>query len=119
MLSSVGSEQVRALAYFSRTFYRIIMKIAVDTCVSIKTKEALEKSGLVVVCSAGIGEPDEEWVSRAIRMGADAIISSDLDIPNLLDRYESEAIWIDLPQGKINQHNYILSSLRKLGGRRG
>jgi predicted nuclease of predicted toxin-antitoxin system len=90
------------------------MKIAVDTTISIKTQDALEKTGFEVVCAAREGEADEEWIQRAIKMEADIVISSDLDIPNLLDRYEYPAIWIDLPQGKINQYNYIVQSIKRM-----
>jgi predicted nuclease of predicted toxin-antitoxin system len=92
------------------------MKIAIDTCISIRTKEALEKVGHEVVCIASMSEHDEDWVSRAILSGAQVIVSSDLDIPNLLDRYDSGMIWLELPQGKINQFNFIIQSLKHFRG---
>lgn len=90
------------------------MRIAVDTHVSINAIEALKNTGFDVVTIAGIGEDDESWVSRALSAGAEVFVSSDLDIPNLLERYDSMAIWLDLPQGKVNLYNWIVQSIKRM-----
>ena len=90
------------------------MNIAVDVGVSEKTIAALQGTGFKVVAQAEQGEDDESWVIRAINNGADIIVSSDLDIPNLLDRYEYPVVWLELPQGKINQYNFIVKTIKNM-----
>jgi hypothetical protein len=73
------------------------MRIALDNnCPSCVIKK-LEKNGHTVVLYAR-HEMDEDWVSTALSLGADLFISNDLDIVNMLDRWNESAAFIELPQ---------------------
>lgn len=91
------------------------MLICLDQGIKQSVIVRLDSLGHEVVRVAEHGESDEDWVYDGVAMGAEVFVSSDLDIPNLLDLYGSKAHWIELPQGKINQLNFILKEIKKIG----
>lgn len=90
------------------------MKIAVDNQIARSTVRLL-KSKYDVVIEAGDMQ-DEEWVDIGLSRGATIFISPDLDIPNYLDRVNSDAAWIDVPQNlrERNQFDYLIKQLERL-----
>lgn len=72
------------------------MRIAVDVNVSNVEIGKLSREGDMVVCVAMDKEEDSSWLSRAIENRADVVISRDLDIPNLLDRWNVlNVLWFE------------------------
>lgn len=63
------------------------MRLAFDQNVSNKELGRIARLGYEIVYVAGDGESDEEWLRKAIDLGAERVYSSDLDIPNLLDKW--------------------------------
>lgn len=78
------------------------IKIAVDNQISYQSIQSLNDRGFLVVQRA-FDLPDEVWVIEALKKGAEFIVSPDLDVPNLLDRLNADAVWIDLKQGLKNK----------------
>lgn len=93
------------------------MKIAVDTQISLSTVDWLNENNFEVVFKAQ-NESDEEWIEKALDLGANVFISPDLDIPNYLDKYYPNAgyKWIDVKQGlkKEKQIKYLTKRLKGL-----
>jgi hypothetical protein len=73
------------------------MLVALDNNCPWITVERLERAGHEVVILAR-HESDEEWVDVALRRGAEVFVSNDLDIANLLNRWNSDASFIELPK---------------------
>ena len=74
-------------------------KIAVDTQISRKIIKSLISKGYDIVLVAPPKEVDEVWVDSALLLGANCIVSPDLDIPLLLDRWGvDDVLWIDVPR---------------------
>ncbi len=71
------------------------MRIAVDVNISNRDIGELAREGDVIVCVAHRGETDEAWVGRALDEGCEVFISQDLDIPNLLDLWKSDAMFFE------------------------
>lgn len=73
------------------------MKVAVDVNVSNREIGELAREGCVIVCVARRGEDDQAWLERALAEDVDIIISQDLDIPNLLDRWRvaNDVLWFE------------------------
>lgn len=90
------------------------INLALDNCVSKKATNELSQLGLKVVFRA-TNERDEVWVDRAIYKGANVFISTDLDIPNILEKYYEHTLWIGLPQRlKSNkQSKYIYKKIKE------
>jgi hypothetical protein len=63
------------------------MKVALDVNVSNYVIGRLAREGDQIVCVAKTGEDDQVWVERALDRDCDVIISQDLDVPNLLDKW--------------------------------
>ncbi len=93
----------------------IDIKLALDGPISRKAAQQLRSQGFEVVFHAR-HEADEVWVPAALNKGANVFVSSDLDIPNLLDKEDTNAIWIDMPQfiGGVDQAGYIISQIIKI-----
>lgn len=72
--------------------------IAVDNQIAKKTVYTLSEMGFKVVFRATDAR-DEDWVGWALDAGAQFIVSPDLDIPNILDYWNSDCVWIELKQG--------------------
>lgn len=72
-------------------------RIACDVNISNRDIGELARDGFVIVCVAAPGEDDESWLERALGQDVDVIISQDLDIPNLLDRWrvEDDVLWFE------------------------
>ena len=91
-----------------------MFKLALDNQVS---KDAAQKlsAHYEVVMNAG-DLPDEEWIEQALLLDANIFISPDLDVPNYLDRIQSDARWIDLPQNlrSHNQFDFIMKKIEAL-----
>lgn len=82
------------------------MKIlAIDNQISKRVTDKLSIYFKVVMWAGD--KPDEIWVEEALDLGANIFISPDLDIPNMLEKLESDAIWIDVPQGMPSNEQYI------------
>ena len=60
------------------------IRIAIDANAGKKLVDELSKK-YEVVCVAGSGEKDHEWLNRAFALGAKYVISNDKDIPYLLE----------------------------------
>lgn len=73
------------------------MRIALDNNCPFITIEWLERAGHEVVYLAK-EEPDEVWVDYAIQRGAVIYFSNDLDISNLLEKWDESATCIELPK---------------------
>lgn len=56
------------------------MRVAVDVCVGHRGIALLRNEGHEVVAIADEGERDDTWFRRAMRLGAEAVISTDTDI---------------------------------------
>lgn len=86
------------------------MNVAIDVqCpASLEWDDRLLQKGIKVVCRAEEAEHDEDWVITALSNDASVFVSPDLDIPNLLEQYDSDALWMDVPQGvkgkELNDH---------------
>ncbi len=90
-------------------------RLALDNQLSKPTMARLEKLGVTVVLRAQ-DEDDEDWIEYALHLGANVFVSPDLDIPNYLDRRNSDAIWIDVPQymREHRQAEHIISELKRI-----
>lgn len=90
------------------------MRLAIDNQISRLTVDKLRRKFEIVI--AVRDEPDEYWVDYALSNGADVFISPDLDIPNLLDHFDSDAAWIDVPQNLrgYRQFDFIMKAIGKL-----
>lgn len=71
------------------------IKIAVDQSLGTRMMLNLEKHGYDIVVKAGVAEPDEAWIAKAVEAGALFVVSPDLDIPTLIERKNLPMIWID------------------------
>lgn len=73
------------------------MRIAVDVNISNQEIGALAREGDQVVCVALPREDDQKWLERALARDCDVIISQDLDIPNILDRWRvaEDVLWFE------------------------
>lgn len=73
------------------------MKLALDVNISNRDIGELAREGYVIVCVAKRGEEDQLWLERALAEDVDVIISQDLDIPNLLDRWRvaNDVLWFE------------------------
>lgn len=73
------------------------MRLAVDVNVSNREIGELAREGDQIVCVARKSEYDQDWIERALERDADVIISQDLDVPNLLDRWRvaQDVIWFE------------------------
>lgn len=98
----------------NRQFFQGLMKIAVDNQVSKQCIDSLNRKHEVILCAND--RADEEWVELAMDLGVDIIISPDLDIPNYLDKANSDIIWIELPQGikGHNQFDFLIKAIGKI-----
>lgn len=90
------------------------MKIAVDNQVSDSCVDSLNDLYDVVLCAGDM--PDDEWLELAMDMDVDVIISPDLDVPNYLDKADSDIVWIELPQGLRgrNQFDFLKKRIEKI-----
>ena len=90
------------------------MKLAVDNQISLSVVEGLKETHEVVIWADDM--QDEDWIDEALDLGAEVFISPDLDVPNYLDRVNSNAHWIDVPQGlpKKRQLNFLIEKLKGL-----
>lgn len=88
--------------------------LAIDNQISLTVVDLLEQHYDIAIW-AGEAQ-DEQWVEEALDTGANVFISPDLDIPNLLDRYGSDAKWIDVPQniGSEKQYDFLLKKLKAI-----
>lgn len=91
------------------------MKIAVDNQISLIVVDKLKRDHQVVLWAGN--QQDEEWIEDALDRGAEVFVSPDLDVPNYLDKIDSDAIWIDIPQGlpKGKQFDFITKALKGIG----
>jgi hypothetical protein len=91
------------------------IKLALDRQISKKTAVELRKAGYEVVFHAN-HEPDEVWIPAALDQGANLFVSPDLDIPNYLDRTDTGAAWVDVPQGLggRSQFSYLLQQIWRI-----
>lgn len=95
-----------------------VMRIAVDNQISLSVVKSLKKKHDVVLWAGD--RQDEVWIDEALALGAEVFISPDLDVPNYLDRINSPATWIDVPQ-KLptkNQLAFLLDALARHGRRK-
>jgi len=92
------------------------VKIAVDNQVSKDCIDELNKHYEVVLCAEDM--MDETWLELAFELDVDLIISPDLDVPNYLDRMNSDIKWISLPQNLrgIRQFKYLNKIIKKMYG---
>lgn len=90
------------------------MRIAVDNQVSAQCIDKLNREHEVVLCANDM--PDEEWIELAVDLDVEAIVSPDLDVPNYLDKLNSDIIWIELPQGikGHNQFDFLIKAIGKI-----
>lgn len=90
------------------------MRIAVDNQVSKDCIDELNKIHEVVLCANDM--MDEQWIELAIDLEVDLIISPDLDVPNYLDRMNSNIRWIDLPQnlGSNKQFKFLMKAIKRI-----
>jgi len=90
------------------------VKIAVDNQVSKQAVRQLSKHHEVVLVAND--SQDEVWVDHALDLGAEVFVSPDLDIPNYLDRVQSDAAWVDLPQGlrTEDQFSFLMKQIERL-----
>lgn len=90
------------------------MKIAVDNQISQATVYQLGQKYEVVLSAGNMS--DEEWIEKALDLGATVFISPDLDVPNYLDKCEIPYTWIDVPQGLTGprQFQHLDKALRNL-----
>lgn len=88
-----------------------MIKLALDNQVSPSKARALKKHGFDVVVFAR-DRADEDWVSEAIGKEVDAIVSPDLDVPNLLDAYNSDIVWIEYKSHVKNPFNFLMQQLK-------
>lgn len=96
-----------------------MFRLAIDNQISKVTVKKLQKHYEVVLWAANL--PDEIWVEDAYDDGADVFISPDLDVPNILDRIDAKAYWMEIPQylNEGSQFNFIMKELQQLKNRRG
>lgn len=97
------------------------IRIAIDNQVSNMAIAQLEKNGFVIVQKAQ-DLPDEIWVGEALNKKANFIISPDLDIPNILDRWSvDDCVWVELKQGlkKDRQFSSITRIIERIINRKG
>jgi riboflavin biosynthesis pyrimidine reductase len=90
------------------------LKIAVDNQISKDIVKRLIKKGYNIVLRAQ-DEPDEQWVEAALDLGANVIVSPDVDIPILLDRLGADDVrWIDVPRykKKENLEKYLIKAFK-------
>lgn len=80
-----------------------MIKIALDQSIGVKNIKKLEQYGYTIVCMAKQAEADASWMSRAFNSGAQFIVSSDLDIPSIIEKERYPMVWIDYPH-----HNKVL-----------
>ena len=72
------------------------MKVALDVNVSNYVIGQIARLGDEIVCVAQSSESDHDWVGRAVDKGAEVIVSQDLDVPNLLDKWRVEGVlWFE------------------------
>lgn len=94
-----------------------MLKIAVDNQISYNAIYGLKNRKFDVVLWAG-DMSDEDWVDKAIGLGANVFVSPDVDIPILLDRMlpDEKIHWIDIPQGlkSKDQLRYLLTQLKTI-----
>lgn len=79
--------------------------------------KAFEKHGFEVVVYAE-DRMDEDWVFDAIGAGAEVIVSPDLDIPNMLDKYNVDVDWIDYQSHRKDRFEVTLKELVRIRKRR-
>ena len=91
--------------------------IACDNQVSKDFCRRFEKHGFPVVVYAG-DRADEDWVFDAIGAGAEVIISPDLDIPNMLDKFNVDIDWIDYQSQRKDRFEHTLKQLIAIRNRR-
>lgn len=91
--------------------------IACDNQVSKDFCKRFEKHGFAVVVYAG-DRADEDWVFDAIGAGAEVIVSPDLDIPNMLDKYNVDVDWIDYQSHRKDRFEVTLKELVRIRKRR-
>lgn len=95
------------------------MLVALDNNCPMWTIQALEKEGHTVVIRAR-HEPDEVWMDEAVAGGAEVFVSNDLDIANILDRWNVDGAFIELPKrlsgGALVR--FIVTSINALEARR-
>ena len=73
-----------------------IMRVALDVNISNFQIGTLARNGDLVVCVAKASESDEVWLTRALDRDADIVISQDLDVPNLLDKWRVDGVlWFE------------------------
>lgn len=91
------------------------MRIAIDNHVSSAAVQELKSKGISVVLFAN-DRADIDWVKDAVELNVDAIVSSDLDVPNILDKMGSKILWIDIPQKTKYREQYkiIIKELKKV-----
>jgi hypothetical protein len=87
-------------------------KLAIDNQLGHKEYCELKSAGYDIIVEAG-DRADEDWVIEAIDKGVDCIISPDLDIPNMLEREYSDALWIDYTQEYRNSIKKLIKRLDK------
>ena len=90
----------------------MIIKIACDNNVGNRHVEALEKQGFNTVVRA-YDRDDILWVDEALDLKVQVIISNDLDVPNILDRYRSKVYWIQWDSQKPLVFDRVMSKLCK------
>lgn len=90
------------------------MKIAIDNQIASYVVDALRRKYDVVLTAGNMS--DEEWIEKALDLGATVFCSPDLDVPNYLQQYDLPYIWIDIPQGlkRHRQFPYLDKRLREL-----
>lgn len=89
------------------------MKLALDNQIGNKVAKMLSKHHDIVIRAHDL--PDHIWLTEALNSGADFIISPDLDIAVFICREQSDAIWIELPQGLggEKQYNFIMKKIEE------
>lgn len=88
------------------------MKLAIDNQISNNTVEELRKHHDIVILAQNLADAD--WITYGLEEGAEVFISPDLDVPNYLQQYGSDAKWLDIPQGlkSQKQFEFIMRNLK-------
>ena len=77
------------------------IKIALDQGVGKRKEEKLRQLGYDIVCVANHGEPDDSWMHRAFRNGANFVISPDMDIPKMIEVEKYPMFWVNYPSDDV------------------
>jgi len=85
--------------------------IACDNQISNDNIYGFHMNGFHTVTKAG-HRADEDWVEEAVIRGAKAIISPDLDIPNLIQF--TDVVWIEWLNEKADRYKLAIKELRDL-----